>query len=166
MIGWFLSRHDGKPFSILTLNACHSLTHWVTVEKEDPAGAAVLLDTHVKWMNPIQVVLLALERSTVKPALSDHRFKRPPAFSNRFFHARRVCHSKLPVLGDHLRNATSDPDFLHQRPDFPCLKRPKARKIVALTPHSLLKLPPQRRFAREPRHEATACTRSMWLIVE
>ena len=31
---------------------------------------------------------------TVKPALNDHRFKRPPAFSDRFFHARRVCHSK------------------------------------------------------------------------
>ena len=64
-----------------------------------------------------------------------------------------------------IRNATSDPDFLHQRPDFPCLKRPKARKIFALTPHSLLKQPPQRKFAREPPHEATACTRSTWLIV-
>ena len=25
------------------------------------------------------------KHSTVKPALSDHRFKRPPAFSDRFF---------------------------------------------------------------------------------
>ena len=24
-------------------------------------------------------------KSTVKPALNDHRFKRPPAFSDRFF---------------------------------------------------------------------------------
>ena len=46
-------------------------------------------------------------------------------------------------------------DFLHQRPDFPCLKRPKARKIVDLTQHSLLQLPPQHKFAREPPHEAT-----------
>ena len=34
-----------------------------------------------------------------------------------------------------------------------------------MTPHSLLKQPPQRKFTREPPHGAAACTRSTWLNV-
>ena len=60
-------------------------------------------------------------KHTVKPALNDHRFKRPPAFSDRFFMHGEFCHSNCTVLGDHLPNATSDRHFLHQRPDFPSL---------------------------------------------
>ena len=49
-----------------------------------------------------------------------------------------VFHSKWPVLGDHLRNATSNLDFCINCRIFR-LKRPKPRKIVALTPNSLLR---------------------------
>ena len=59
---------------------------------------------------------------TVKPALSDHREQRPPAFNDRFF-VHRQFHTETALRPPALRDQRPG-FFVHRRPVFPCVEQP------------------------------------------